>query len=196
MLIKHERVKIFLKFLGESVAGPKLGTSSEQLLTPLAAAGLFEVQTADYHCFTDQVLRVLKVWPPEYISCCHPFVSCLILGPAAIHARVIKHDKLDQGSNSREQSEVDMKILKLALSHLARAWKFGALIVGKLACTVFQSWKSSLNFCLNRSCRLCEQGCLEKTLTLLRTTLLDCNLLPTYKMQRAFWHDGSITVFS
>lgn len=132
MLISHDRVKVFVKFLSEIVAGNQLGTASEQLLAPLAAAGLFEVQTADYRCFTDQVLRTIKAWPPEYISCCHPFIGCLFLGPAAIHARVLKHDTLQQDSSSRGQSEVEMEVLRLALSHLARVWKFGALLVGEL----------------------------------------------------------------
>jgi hypothetical protein len=132
-------VKVYVRFLSESVAGSKIGGPSEQLLTALAAGGLFEVQTAKYRCFTDQVLRIIKAWPPEYISCSHPFGSCLIIGPAAIHARVLKHDMLDQVSDSRGQSEIDMEVLKLAISHLARTWKFGALIVGKLAFTVCQS---------------------------------------------------------
>jgi hypothetical protein len=130
-------VKIYVRFLTESVAGSKIGAPSEQLLTALAAGGLFEVQTADYRCFTEQVLRIIKAWPPEYISCSHPFGGCLILGPAAIHARVLKQDMLDQVSDSRGQSEIDMEVLKLALSHLAKTWKFGALIFGELASAVY-----------------------------------------------------------
>jgi hypothetical protein len=126
-----------VRFLTESVAGSKIGAPSEQLLTALAAGGLFEVQTADYRCFTEQVLRIIKAWPPEYISCSHPFGGCLILGPAAIHARVLKQDMLDQVSDSRGQSEIDMEVLKLALSHLAKTWKFGALIFGELASAVY-----------------------------------------------------------
>jgi hypothetical protein len=61
----------------------------------------------------------------------------LILGPAAIHARVLKQDMLDQVSDSRGQSEIDMEVLKLALSHLAKTWKFGALIFGELASAVY-----------------------------------------------------------
>jgi hypothetical protein len=127
-----------VRFLSGSIAGSKIGAPSEQLLTAMAAGGLFEVQTADYRCFTDQVLRIIKAWPPEYMSCSHPFVSCLIIGPAAIHARVLKNDMLDQTSDSRGQSEIDLEVLKLALSHLARTWKFGALIVGESALTVCQ----------------------------------------------------------
>jgi hypothetical protein len=130
-------VKIYVRFLTESVAGSKIGAPSEQLLTALAAGGLFEVQTADYRCFTEQVLRIIKAWPPEYISCSHPFGGCLILGPAAIHARVLEQDMLDQVSDSRGQSEIDMEVLKLALSHLAKTWKFGALIFGELASAVY-----------------------------------------------------------
>ena len=140
-----------MKFLSESVAGSKIGGPSEQLLTALAAGGLFEVQTADYRCLTDQVLNIIKAWPPKYISCSHPFGSCLIIGPAAIHARVLKHDMLDPASNSREQSEIDLEVLKLALSHLAKPWKFGALIVGELIFVVYQIVGCLLISCRNRS---------------------------------------------
>jgi hypothetical protein len=162
-----------VRFLSETVAGSKIGGPSEQLLTALAAGGLFEVQTAEYRCFTDQVLRIIKAWPPEYISCSHPFVSCLIIGPAAIHARVLKHDKLDQASDSRGQSEIDMEVLKLALSHLAKAWKFGALIVGKLASAVYSSVICLLTSGQNRPCRLGKQEHVELTLVLLPPAVLE-----------------------
>lgn len=160
MLITCDRAKVFVKFFDESmasVAGPKLGTSSEQLLAPLAAAGLFRIRTVGYRCFTDQVLRIIKAWPPEYLPYCHPFLGCLFLGPAAIHARVIKHDiSRKQGSRTREQCGVEMEIVRLALSQLARTWKFGALLLGKLASLAGNRFHS-LNLCGNRPCGLGKQ---------------------------------------
>jgi len=74
------------------------------------------------------------MWPPEFIPYASPFIGCLVLGPAALHLRVAMGRRQAAGDRS-DAASLEEELLKLALSHIAMYWRFGALLLGILGST-------------------------------------------------------------
>ncbi|KAM5353280.1 hypothetical protein ACJZ2D_016819 [Fusarium nematophilum] len=120
--------RVFVKLLTEGVSTPRFWSSSRNLLTPLAAESQFGVSEAKYRVYTDRIIRIIRLWPPEHIPSASPFIGCLILGPAAMHLRVAMGCRQAAQDQSAAAS-LEEELLKLALSHIAKFWRLGALLL-------------------------------------------------------------------
>ncbi|WKT45361.1 hypothetical protein QSH57_010214 [Fusarium oxysporum f. sp. vasinfectum] len=120
--------RVFVKLLHEDASTPRFWSSSRNLLTPLAAESQFGAPEARYHIYTDQIIRIIRMWPPEFIPYASPFIGCLVLGPAALHLRVAMGRRQAAGDRS-DAASLEEELLKLALSHIAMYWRFGALLL-------------------------------------------------------------------
>ncbi|KAK5310781.1 hypothetical protein LTR93_011936 [Exophiala xenobiotica] len=125
----QQGAQTFIKFLREKTTKSKVTMSSNNLIAPLAGLdSQFETRTSNYRALPEDVFHVIKLWPPTYIPYNSPFNGCLILGPAAIHLRVaIDRAKAKNDAKSSAGPEVEM--LKLALGHTGRFWKFGSILL-------------------------------------------------------------------
>lgn len=119
---------MFIKLLSEGVSSPKFWSSSNHLLAPLAAESQFGNCEAKHRVHTDQVIQIIRMWPPDYIPYNSPFIGCLILGPAAMHLRVSMRTR--QAHDELCVASIEEELLKLALSHIARFWRIGSLLYG------------------------------------------------------------------
>ncbi|RKK75172.1 hypothetical protein BFJ69_g7921 [Fusarium oxysporum] len=120
--------RVFVKLLHEDASTPRFWSSSRNLLTPLAAEPQFGAPEARCHIYTDQIIRIIRMWPPEFIPYASPFIGCLVLGPAALHLRVAMGHRQAAGDRS-DAASLEEELLKLALSHIAMYWRFGALLL-------------------------------------------------------------------
>ncbi|KAH7121717.1 fungal-specific transcription factor domain-containing protein [Dactylonectria macrodidyma] len=120
--------RVFVKLLNEGASTPRFWSSSRNLLTPLAAESQFGASEAKYRVYTDRIIRIIRLWPPEYIPSASPFIGCLVLGPAAMHLRVAMGCRQAARDQSTAAS-LEEELLKLALSHMAQFWRLGALLL-------------------------------------------------------------------
>ncbi|KAH7124481.1 hypothetical protein EDB81DRAFT_911227 [Dactylonectria macrodidyma] len=127
--IMLQGARVFIKLLSEGVSTPKFWSSSRNLLTPLAAESQFGASEAKYRADTDQLIRIIRMWPPEFIPCTSPFIGCLVLGPAAMHLRVAMGSRRVARDKCSTAASLEEELLKLALSHIAKFWKLGALLL-------------------------------------------------------------------
>jgi hypothetical protein len=123
-----------MKELLETFTGPIL-TSSNRFLDqagspspggPLNAAASLET----YYRSTNEAFRIFHMWSAEYIGLAPPSMVCIVVGPAAMFLRVARH--LDQKERTREdvaQARIREKLLTLVLTHFARYWKIGSLLL-------------------------------------------------------------------
>jgi hypothetical protein len=74
------------------------------------------------------VSRIIRSWSPEYVPFLCPLVTCTLLGPNGVHAGA------KPASNSSERNDdLDREMLKLTLSHVARYWSLGTILLGMSA---------------------------------------------------------------
>jgi hypothetical protein len=76
-----------------------------------------------------EVFRLYQSWSPEYIGFCPPSMVCIITGPAAIMLRFARHLRKEQNGRENEPS-IQEDLLILVLSHFARYWNIGLLLLG------------------------------------------------------------------
>ena len=76
-----------------------------------------EKSTQEYRQYVQEILRAIKVWAPEYIALCSPFIVCSLLGPASL---VIK--------DSHEIS-AEGQMVELAIARFASYWNLGSIML-------------------------------------------------------------------
>jgi hypothetical protein len=97
-------------------------------LSPVPAHIKRERETLIQQCrpHLHEIIRAVKRWSPEYIALTSPFISCTLIGPAAMNLGTLK------GFGNFEQSDdVYMEMLRLTLDHFAKYWNIGSLLLGK-----------------------------------------------------------------
>jgi hypothetical protein len=77
-----------------------------------------------------EVFRLYQSWSPEFIGLCPPPMVCIITGPAAIMLRYARHLRKEQNGGENEPS-IQEDLLILILSHFARYWNIGLLLLGQ-----------------------------------------------------------------
>jgi hypothetical protein len=108
-----------------------LGKSHEPstLVLPSKAA-ISATSIEDYIQPATEAFRLYQLWSPEFIGLCPPPMVCIITGPAAIMLRYARHMRKEQSGGEKEPS-IQEDLLILILSHFARYWNIGLLLLGK-----------------------------------------------------------------
>lgn len=140
LTLLSSRCRVFAKLLADDASIPKFWSGSNHLLHLLAAKPHLITPEAQYNTYADQVIGIVRMWPPEYIPHSSPFLGCFILGPAAMHLRVtLAHRRQDlaaetaaatHGVGVLHAASLEEELLRLVLSHIAQFWKFGSLLLG------------------------------------------------------------------
>lgn len=123
---------IFLRFVGETSTANGPTNSNNHLLAPLAAGSHFKSSTTGYHVNADQIFTALRLWNPAYIALHTPFISCLVIGPAAINLRTAIEIKKNPAMHP-QFTGLELELLSLALHKVGIYWKFGSILRGKCA---------------------------------------------------------------
>jgi hypothetical protein len=77
---------------------------------------------------TFEVYRVVRFWAPEFIPLTYPFISCALIGPAAVHvSRSPQPPEIDGKENLRF---LQRHLLELVLKHVAEYWVIGSMLQG------------------------------------------------------------------
>ncbi|KAL5324784.1 hypothetical protein ACEPPN_005902 [Leptodophora sp. 'Broadleaf-Isolate-01'] len=82
------------------------------------------------------VLRIYQSWPPEYIGFVPPTMVSMITGPAAMVLRCARHLRKEQNGGDLSKPSIQEDLLVLILSHFARYWDIGGILLG----TLMQAW--------------------------------------------------------
>lgn len=81
----------------------------------------------------DDVFRICRSWSPEFIALCPPMMVCLIAGPTKINLSLARLRTLDQATGKVvSRYSMQEELIVLILTHFARYWNVGHLILGKL----------------------------------------------------------------
>lgn len=121
---------IFLRFVGEISRANGPTNSDNRFLAPLAAGSHFKISTSRYHVHAEQIFTAIRLWNPAYIALHTPFISCLIIGPAAINLRIAIEIKKNPAMNS-QFTGLELELLSLILHKVSVYWKFGSILRGK-----------------------------------------------------------------
>ncbi|KAK5044481.1 hypothetical protein LTR84_010762 [Exophiala bonariae] len=115
----------FIRFLQETVSrGDPNPLEGNNLLSPLAGESHYSHRRLNYERMADNLLQIMQMWPAEYIAYNSPFIGCLMLGPAGMNVRVaLQREKSAKCTGNRPN--IDIEMLRLALSQISRYWKIG-----------------------------------------------------------------------
>ena len=64
------------------------------------------------------------------ISCASPFLSCAVVGPAAVNIQAARQSSRT-GGGSVESTAIYEELLRLILKEFGRYWNLGAAVLGK-----------------------------------------------------------------
>ncbi|RDL31816.1 uncharacterized protein BP5553_09218 [Venustampulla echinocandica] len=92
----------------------------------LGTASLENLQQPLYEIF-----RICRAWSPDFISLSPPTMVCMVVGPANTNLRLAR--LLRRGtekSGVKSQPSIQEELLTLVLTHFARHWNMGHIILG------------------------------------------------------------------
>lgn len=121
--------RTFIKFISESVSKATPVSPGNHLLEPLAARNQFGIGIDNYRPHAEQLFHTISLWSPAYIPYCSPFIAGLLLGPAAIFLRVAMASRRTTDAPTTS-STMEVELIKLALSHIARYWGLASHLLG------------------------------------------------------------------
>lgn len=135
-LHSHCRARIITCILSQRASNEPVLTVSNRVFNtekhyqraiPSTTAGI-----EDYSPPASEVLRIYESWSPEFIGFVPPTMVSMITGPAAMVLRCARHLRKEQNEGDLSKPSIQEDLLTLILSHFARYWDIGALLLGEL----------------------------------------------------------------
>ena len=130
MTIVSSSANIFVTF---QMDGQRPNASHQTAQGERYGTAAYSRETLIQHCsrYTNEIVRAVRLWSPDYISVASPFIACTIIGPEAVHVQQCRQYDSKQG-NGDKQHAIDGEMLELVIKRFADYWRLGSMLLGTL----------------------------------------------------------------